>query len=148
MSLSIDRKTVGIFAVLLVCYVLAFFVKGNTETTYYQLISVLPLVVILVLLFMQVDMLVAALAGGVMAMIIGGIGLAGANKVMMDTVPKMLANTVPIINSAVATAVFKAGVYSCIDISAPQYWWAFGVCCGIYHYSASSSNLYVGHWWW
>ena len=112
MSLSIDRKTVGIFAVLLVCYVLAFLVKGNTETTYYQLVSVLPLIVILVLLFMQVDMLVAALAGGVMAMIIGGIGIAGANKIMMDTVPKMLSNTVPIINSAVATAVFRAGGYT------------------------------------
>lgn len=112
MNLTLNRKTIAIFTALLVCYILAFLVKGNPETTYYQLVSVLPLIVILVLLFMQVDMLIAALAGGVMAMIIGGIGIAGANKIMMDTVPKMLSNTVPIINSAVATAVFRAGGYT------------------------------------
>ncbi len=107
-----DRKTLGIFAAVLALYILAIVAKGSPDTLFYQLVSVLPLVLILVLLFMQVDMLVAALIGGVMAMIIGGIGIAGANKIMMETVPKMLSNTVPIINSAVATAVFKAGGYS------------------------------------
>lgn len=107
-----DRKTLGIFAAVLALYVLAIVAKGSPDTLFYQLVSVLPLVLILVLLFMQVDMLVAALVGGIMAMIIGGIGIAGANKIMLETVPKMLSNTVPIINSAVATAVFKAGGYS------------------------------------
>lgn len=107
-----SRKTIGMFAAILACYVLALIVKGNPDTSMYRVVSVLPLVLILTLLFMQVDMLVAALAGGVMAMIIGGIGIAGANGIMMETVPKMLSNTVPIINSAVATAVFRAGGYT------------------------------------
>lgn len=107
-----NKKTIGMFTAVLACYVLALIVQGNPDTSFYRVVSVLPLVLILTLLFMQVDMLVAALAGGVMAMIIGGIGIAGANGVMMETVPKMLSNTVPIINSAIATAVFRAGGYT------------------------------------
>ncbi|WP_026878884.1 hypothetical protein WMO13_10140 [Ignatzschineria larvae DSM 13226] len=107
-----SRKTIWLFAAVLICYILAIIAKGSPDITFYHLVSIIPLVLILVLLFMQVDMLIAALAGGVMAMIIGGIGMAGANAIMMETVPKMLSNTVPIINSAVATAVFKAGGYT------------------------------------
>lgn len=61
---------------------------------------------------MQVNMLVSAFAGGLMAMIIGGISLADANTGPMTVVPKMLAVTVPIINAAIVTAVFKAGGYA------------------------------------
>lgn len=107
-----NRKTVGLFAAILACYVLALFAHSSPDTFFYQVVSVIPLLLILALLFLQVDMLVAALAGGIMAMIIGGIGLAGANGIMMATVPKMLSNTVPIINSAIATAVFQAGGYT------------------------------------
>ncbi|RZI40768.1 citrate transporter [Herbaspirillum sp. HC18] len=75
-------------------------------------IGVLPILLILGLLFAQVNMLVAALTGGVMAMIIGGLGIDAANKGLNEAVPKMLSITVPIINSAIAMAVFQAGGYS------------------------------------
>ena len=75
-------------------------------------VVVVPLVVIIILLMKKVDMLVAGLIGGVMAMIIGGIGLAQANTLFLSAIPSMLSMTVPIVNSAVATAVFKSGGYT------------------------------------
>lgn len=78
----------------------------------YAFLTVVPLIVILTLLFLKVDMLVAGLIGGVLAMIIGGVSLATVNDLFKSTVPKMLSFTVPIINSAVATAVFKSGGYT------------------------------------
>lgn len=75
-------------------------------------LTVIPLILILVLLFLKVNMLVAGLAGGVLAMIIGGVGLATANKLFLEAIPSMLSITVPIINSAIATAVFKSGGYA------------------------------------
>jgi hypothetical protein len=57
-------------------------------------------------------MLVAGLIGGVLAMVIGGIGLGQANSIFLAAIPAMLSITVPIINSAIATAVFKSGGYS------------------------------------
>ncbi|CZR05399.1 citrate transporter [Trichococcus collinsii] len=74
--------------------------------------SVIPIIVILVLLFMKVDMLIAGFVGGVLAMVIGGITLARANELLLSSIPTMLTITVPIINSAIATAVFKSGGYS------------------------------------
>ncbi|GEQ50573.1 citrate transporter [Tetragenococcus koreensis] len=76
------------------------------------LLSIVPLIVVLVLLFMKVDMVIAGLVGGVIAMIIGGIGLAEANEQLLEAIPTMLGITVPIINSAIAMAVFKSGGYS------------------------------------
>ena len=107
-----SRRNLGILATLVVCAALAFFAHSAPGTGFAQFIGVIPIVLILGLLFLQVTMLVAALAGGVMAMIIGGIGLADANKGLLEAVPKMLSITVPIINSAIAMAVFKAGGYS------------------------------------
>ncbi len=75
-------------------------------------VVVLPLILIIVLLILKVDMLVAGLAGGVLAMIIGGIGIKEANSQFLSAIPSMLSNTVPIINSAVAMAVFKSGGYT------------------------------------
>ncbi|MGX7243356.1 citrate transporter [Enterococcus quebecensis] len=75
-------------------------------------IVILPLILVLVLLFRKVDMIIAGFVGGVLAMIIGGIGLEQANKQLLETIPTMLGITVPIINSAVAMAVFKSGGYS------------------------------------
>ncbi|MGX7262597.1 hypothetical protein [Enterococcus crotali] len=75
-------------------------------------IVIIPLILVLVLLFMKVDMIIAGFVGGVLAMIIGGIGLEQANKQLLETIPTMLGITVPIINSAVAMAVFKSGGYS------------------------------------
>lgn len=76
------------------------------------IISILPLIVILVLLFRRVNMVGAGLVGAVVAMIIGGISVKAANAIFMDTVPKMLATFVPILNSAIAFAVFNSGGYT------------------------------------
>lgn len=76
------------------------------------ILTVLPLIVILVLLFKRVDMIVAGFAGGVLAMIIGGISLVQANDFLLKSIPSMLNITVPIINSALAMAVFKSGGYT------------------------------------
>lgn len=76
------------------------------------ILSLIPLVVILLLLFLRVNMLFAGLAGGVIAMIMLGIGLQEANAELMEAVPTMMTITVPIINSAVAMAVFDSGGYS------------------------------------
>ncbi|EOL44357.1 hypothetical protein [Enterococcus caccae] len=75
-------------------------------------IVIIPLILVLVLLFMKVDMIIAGFVGGVLAMVIGGIGLEQANKQLLETIPMMLGITVPIINSAIAMAVFKSGGYS------------------------------------
>ena len=72
----------------------------------------IPLVLVLVLLFKKVDMIIAGLIAGILAMIIGGISFAEANSQLLEAIPTMLSITVPIINSAVAMAVFKAGSYT------------------------------------
>ena len=107
-----DRRNLGILAALVVCAGLGFLARSVPGTSLAQFIGVIPIILILGLLFLQVNMLVAALAGGVMAMIIGSIGIDQANKGLLEAVPKMLSITVPIINSAIAMAVFKAGGYS------------------------------------
>lgn len=76
------------------------------------ILSVLPLLVILALLFRRVNMIAAGLVGGVLAMVMGGITLAQANAIFLETMPKILTIIVPIINAAVAFAVFKSGGYT------------------------------------
>ncbi len=75
-------------------------------------LSILPLIVVLVLLFKRVHMVVAGLVGAVLAMVLGGISLATANTTLMETLPKILGMVVPVINSAVAFAVFNSGGYT------------------------------------
>lgn len=84
----------------------------KTPQGFYAFLTIIPLIVIIVLLFKRVDMLVAGFAGGVLAMIIGGIGLVQANDFLLKSIPSMLTITVPIINSALAMAVFSAGSYT------------------------------------
>ncbi len=108
---GMSRNTT-IFVALAACLGLAFVARSMPGSGVAQAIGVLPILLILALLFMQVNMLIAALAGGVMAMVIGGIGLVDANKGLTEAVPKMLSITVPIVNSAIAMAVFKAGGYA------------------------------------
>lgn len=85
---------------------------AKAATGFYAILTIIPLILVLVLLFLKVDMIVAGLSGGVLAMLIGGIGLAEANKQFLETIPMMLSITVPIVNSAIAMAVFKAGSYT------------------------------------
>ena len=81
-------------------------------TGFKAILVLVPLVLVLVLLYRKVDMIIAGLVAGILAMIIGGISLAEANTQLLEAVPTMLSITVPIINSAVAMAVFKAGSYT------------------------------------
>jgi hypothetical protein len=106
------RNTIIIVGAVVACLALAFVARSAPATSAAAMIGVLPILLILGLLFAQVNMLVAALAGGAMAMIIGDIGFAEANQRLVETVPKMLSITVPILNSAIAMAVFKAGGYA------------------------------------
>lgn len=81
-------------------------------TGFKALLTIVPLVLVLVLLFFKVDMIIAGGIAAVLAMIIGGIGLADVNSEVVKAIPTMLSITVPIINSAIAMAVFKAGSYT------------------------------------
>jgi hypothetical protein len=111
------------WAMMLVAVFVGLFFGGSvyaTETidqivapTGFKAILVLvPLILVLVLLFRKIDMIIAGLVAGVLAMIIGGISLAEANTQLLEAIPTMLSITVPIINSAIAMAVFKAGSYT------------------------------------
>lgn len=86
--------------------------KVTAPTGFQALLVIVPLILVLVLLFLKVDMIIAGLVAGVLAMLIGGVSLMDANAQLLETIPSMLSITVPIINSAVAMAVFKAGSYT------------------------------------
>ncbi len=73
------------------------------------LIHIIPLLVILILLFMRKHMLFAGLVGGILAMIIGGIGIGQATGIFIGGVGSMLGITVPILYAATAAMVAKAG---------------------------------------
>ncbi|RRD32466.1 citrate transporter [Streptococcus minor] len=83
-----------------------------TPEGYMKFVVIIPILLILFLLFKKVDMLVAGFIGGALAMVIGGISIGKANELLMASIPAMLGITGPIINSAIATAVFKSGGYS------------------------------------
>lgn len=111
------------YLVLSLILTISFFVSGTfvqaqgieeipAPTGVNALIALIPLVIVLVLLFLRVDMLFAGLAGGIIAMLIMGFGLNRINEEMLEAIPTMLTITVPIINSAVAMAVFHSGGYS------------------------------------
>lgn len=90
----------------------------------YGLLTLLPLVVILFMLFRQYNMIISGLVGALVAAAVAWIGhlmdpaavnmigIPAMNKFVLDAIPGMLGNTVPILNSAVATAVFISGGYA------------------------------------
>jgi hypothetical protein len=84
----------------------------TAPTGFMAIVTLIPLIVVLTLLFLKVDMIIAGLAGGALAMLIGGIGLAEVNTQFLAAIPTMLTITVPIVNSAIAMAVFKSGGYT------------------------------------
>ncbi|WP_313165154.1 hypothetical protein [Sedimentibacter sp.] len=82
------------------------------------LINVLPLIVVVVLLFKKKHMLLAGFAGGVLAIIIGGLEFSAATKMFVDGIANMLGITVPIIYAASAAMVSKAGsIESLVELS-------------------------------
>lgn len=84
----------------------------EAPTGFDAFLALIPVIVILTLLFLKVDMIFAGLVGGIIAMFLVGIGIEQANEELMEAIPTMLTITVPIINSAVAMAVFHSGGYS------------------------------------
>ena len=107
------NKNLLVLGAGIVLAIAAFMVRGQAGTPMFSTMSIVPLLVILALLFMRVNMLIAGMAGGVLAMIMGGIPILEANKIMIDQVKNLMSiAVVPILNSAVAMAVFKSGGYS------------------------------------
>ena len=91
----------------------AFALKGQQGTPLFSAFSIVPLLTILGLLFLRVNMLIAGLAGGLVAMIAGGITVPQANGIMIEQIRNLMSiAVVPILNSAVAMAVFKSGGYT------------------------------------
>ena len=106
-------KKMPLLGAVAILAVAAFALKGQQGTALFSAFSVVPLLVILGLLFLRVNMLIAGLAGGVIAMIAGGISILQANGIMIEQVKNLMSiAVVPILNSAVAMAVFKSGGYS------------------------------------
>lgn len=112
-------KKVSVFlltALIVIATPLTVFAAGietvSAPSGWMALVTIIPLIVVLTLLFLKVDMIIAGLAGGAIAMTIGGIGLAEVNTQFLEAIPTMLTITVPIVNSAIAMAVFKSGGYT------------------------------------
>lgn len=113
------KKIPNLFALsipLMMALMLQAYAAGNEMAPapegFMAFVVIIPLIVIIVLLIKNVDMLIAGLVGGVLSMILGGITLAQANSLFLEAIPSMLSMTVPIVNSAIATAVFKSGGYT------------------------------------
>ena len=74
-----------------------------------MLINLIPLIIVVALLFMKKHMLVAGLAGGAAAVIIGGMNLGDVSGMFVGGISNMLGITVPILYAASAAMVSKAG---------------------------------------
>jgi len=106
-------KRMAILGTLAILALAAFALKGQQGTALYSAFSLVPLLVILGLLLLRVNMLIAGMAGGLLAMIVGGITVVQANGIMIEQVKNLMSiAVVPILNSAVAMAVFKSGGYA------------------------------------
>lgn len=82
------------------------------------LINIIPVIIVLILLFRRHHMLVAGLAGGVIAIIIGGIGLNQISDMFLDGINNMLTITIPILYASAAVMVSKAGsIQSLVELS-------------------------------
>jgi hypothetical protein len=83
-----------------------------TPTGFEAILTLIPLILVLVLLFLKVDMILAGAISAAVAMVIGGISIQTLNGEVLKAIPAMLSFTGPIVNSAIAMAVFKAGSYT------------------------------------
>lgn len=84
------------------------------------ILVLIPLVVILIMLVFRKHMLVAGAAGGLIALVIGGIALKDANAVFMKGLPSMLGITTPIMYAAAATMVGRAGSIKSVVVLAQR----------------------------
>lgn len=72
------------------------------------IVNIIPLLVILAILFFRQHMLVAGLAGGLLAVVIGGLWTSFPG-IFLDGINNMLSITVPILYASVAALVAKGG---------------------------------------
>ena len=79
-----------------------------------QIFVLLPLLVMLVLVLRNKHMILAGLAGGLVAMLVGGIGFAQAGKIVADAIPGMTGIITPVIYSAVALVRAKLGGFEAL----------------------------------
>lgn len=79
-----------------------------------QVLVLLPLLVMLVLVLRNKHMILAGLAGGVVAMIVGGIGIDEAGQIIMSAIPGMTGIITPVIYSAVALVLAKLGGFNAL----------------------------------
>lgn len=84
----------------------------TAPTGFGAVLSLVPLILVLALLFLKVDMIIAGIIAAIVAVVIGGISIFELNTQVLAAIPQMLTITVPIVNSAIATAVFRAGSYT------------------------------------
>lgn len=71
-----------------------------------------PLIVILIALLLKRHMLEAGILGAVVAMVIGSVGIASAANIISQAIPGMLGMLTPILYSATAMVIAKAGGFS------------------------------------
>lgn len=96
------------------------------------LVNLIPVIIILVLLFMRKHMLIAGLAGGVVALLIGGITIPEASGIVLSGISNMLGITVPILYASAAVMVSKAGsIQSLIELAKRSLKGKFGILAGI-----------------
>ncbi len=81
-------------------------------TGFAAILTLVPLILVLALLFLKVDMIIAGIIAALVAVVIGGLSIFVLNTEVLAAIPQMLSITVPIVNSAIATAVFRAGSYT------------------------------------
>jgi hypothetical protein len=79
-----------------------------------QIFVLLPLLVMLVLVLRNKHMILAGLAGGLVAMLVGGIGFAEAGKIVAAAIPGMTGIITPVIYSAVALVLAKLGGFEAL----------------------------------
>lgn len=79
-----------------------------------DVLVLIPLFVIVIVMVMKHHMLIAGLAGGIAAMIIGGIGLADATSIVSAAIPGMVSIITPAIYSTTALVVAKAGGFEAL----------------------------------
>lgn len=88
------------------------------ESFFSKILIILPLLVMIFLLYRNVNMVITGFVGGALAILIStfvldnSINLLDANKLLLKSIPDMLNFAAPIINSALAMAVFKSGGYT------------------------------------
>lgn len=78
------------------------------------LLNIIPLIIIIVLLVLKQHMLIAGLAGGIVAMIIGGMNPASAAGIVQSSVGTMLGYLAPVLYAAAAMMVSKSGSFTAL----------------------------------